>query len=140
MATVDKIVNGQPIELFMARNKKVQAALRAHARNSASRARVLLGQHRHAGHAYITYERANWIDWQVTLHDPSGVDPEGKYPDWWSGAMSIEYGRKEGTKSPFGPMEGLFILHRAVGIGHYVRGGAKFRVPGTRKRGFIKYV
>lgn len=141
MAEIYKHVNGQKLSRFIAGNVRVQAAIRTHAQHSRTRGNRLLSEHVHAGHSYVTAERANALDWLVTLNDPSGPDPAGKYPDWM-GAMSIEYGRWEDTNSPWGPMAGLYILHRAVGKRTATKGRkgskARVKVPGGG-RGFIHY-
>lgn len=70
----------------------------------AERAERLLAAHRHSGRASIEVTRGRTDSW-VSLVDPDG------------GALSIEYGR--GPTSERGPMQGLYILHRMIGM----RGG-----------------
>jgi hypothetical protein len=73
----------------------------------AERAENVLAQHRQSGRARITVTRSRKNDAFVNLEDR---DEDGS-------AISIEYGR--GPDSTSGEMQGIYPLHRAIGM----RGG-----------------
>lgn len=109
MAVVYDYVKGRKLEKLIAQHEETQDALVGLAANVASRAASNLSQHRHDGHARIEVARDEErpdIDWNVVLTDEAGL----------GSAMSMEYGRPEGTTSSWGPMRPLWILHRAAGI------------------------
>lgn len=89
----------------------VQHELDKAAHKAGRKASRLLAQHRHSGDAQILVERGR-VDRYVILSDDRGQ----------RAALSIEYGRdaytvetSSGTRR-VGGMEGLFILHRALGL------------------------
>lgn len=93
-------------------------------------ARGNLEQHRHAGDARIDIARGGRIkhtedvDLLVVLSDERGL----------GAAMSIEFGREEGTTSSWGPMDATNILHEASGLKGRGHGRVKRTVRDKRKR------
>lgn len=88
---------------LVARHQGVKAAVRAKADELAGRARVMLGEHRHAGTSKIVVTRGR-VDAFVSLVDPA--------------AISIEYGRAAYTTAGrrVGAAQGLYVIHRAAGL------------------------
>lgn len=105
MAVVYAYVNGMKITELIARTREAQNGVSAAARRVAAEADVGLAQHHQEGHAAIEIEDAD-IDRLVVLTDERGL----------GAAMSMEYGRDEGTTSSWGPMRPLWILHRAADL------------------------
>lgn len=90
----------------VARMKEVKKAVNDRAKVLGARARTLLASHRDTGSARITVTRGKVDSW-VSLEDPNG------------NALAIEYGRAAGTSSSgrsYGAMQGLYILHRTIGL------------------------
>lgn len=107
MAEVYRFVKGKKLTKLIAQHEDVQAALSDQANKTGARASANLAAHRSAGDAAIEVEQdENGIDWSVVLTDERGL----------GAAMSMEYGRPEGTTSSWGPMKPLWILHRAAGL------------------------
>ena len=94
------------------------------------RAKANLEQHRWDGDARIEVERGGRrlahtrdVDLLVILSDERGL----------GAAMSIEFGREEGTTSSWGPMEATNILHDAAGLSGRGQGREKRRVREARR-------
>lgn len=93
------------------------------------RAKANLEQHRHDGHAQIEVTRGGKapatedVDLLVVLSDERGL----------GAAMSIEFGREEGTTSSWGPMKATNILHEAAGLKGRGEGRVKRRVRESRR-------
>jgi hypothetical protein len=127
MATVDKNVNGMPIQKYMAFNAKVQKALDVHMHGAKARATFELSIHNYDGIAYIDVSRDR-ADRLLHLVDTRSGTP---------GAMTIEFGRKpDPDRYPTGPpegvygaMSGLYILHGAVYARYKHKQGRKGHGP-----------
>lgn len=85
---------------------EVDDAVQGFAVMRAARAAGNLSAHRTDGDAAINVERVNAVEWGVFLDDTRGL----------GAAMSMEYGRKPGTTSTWGPMRPLRILHDAFDL------------------------
>lgn len=99
MASVDKTAPRK-----VARMREVKAEVRARAEILATRARGFLAGHRETGRAKIVVTRGK-VDSFVSLEDPN--------------AFSIEWGREAGTTPTgrrYGAMQGLYIMHRTIGL------------------------
>jgi hypothetical protein len=110
MAEVFRRVGGKKLTKIVALHRTVQSRLDQEAVEGAYRAEAELIQHRQDGHASIDVEEGK-VDRYVVLDDERGL----------KAALSIEYGRKATgfdieTGDEYGGMEGLFILHRAMGL------------------------
>lgn len=97
-------VGRRQLNRILAHNDGVQAALDDEVTARAMAAGRELAAHRHDDHARIEVERGD-VDRFLILSDDRGL----------KAAMSIEYGRKPNSDGN-GGMEGLMILHRAVGL------------------------
>jgi hypothetical protein len=124
MAEVYRQVNGVKIEKFMADNTKVQWALTKTVQTAALRGKSELAQHRDSGDATVFWQKGD-VDRYLVLEDRENGVP---------GAMSIEFGRRNDSKS--GGMYGLYILHRALNIGFRRKAGRVGRT--LPKRGTVK--
>jgi hypothetical protein len=120
MAHIDEVVGGKKIERYLAGRADVQSELRSQALAHALRAEALLGPHRSdrkGGHSSIKVTRGTKrVDWYVELNDEDGDQA----------AWAIEFGRSgyfmagDDDDSPghsVGGTDGLFVLHRAFGLG-----------------------
>lgn len=95
----------QSAHRVVARLPGVRDAVHERAEILAGRARGLLAAHKHTGAAKITTTKGRRTDSFVNLEDPQ--------------AIAIEYGRPAGVSErgrPYPAMEGLYILHRTVGL------------------------
>ncbi|MFE3461369.1 DUF5403 family protein [Nocardiopsis aegyptia] len=91
------------LERTVARMPGVRDAVHEHAQEVGTTASALLAAHRHTGTASVTVTRGR-VDSFVNLDDPN--------------VLTLEYGRAGGVSDSgrrYGPMEGLYILHRAAG-------------------------
>lgn len=104
MASVQRVVEGRPIQEWLAGTNDVQDALSREAAAATARAEGLLAEHHDSGDATIERSHGD-IDEYVILSDERGQ----------SAAMSIEFGRGPDEHGK-GAMQGLFILHKAT---HY---------------------
>jgi len=109
----DGYLSGAKLTEVLAHHSTVSHELQRQARMAGTRASVMLAGHRQDGNARIGVEKGD-LDWYVFLDDERGLQA----------AMTIEYGRKDrpmGTPGygirDKGGMVGLFILHRAWGMG-----------------------
>lgn len=116
MASVYKVVNGKKIQKLIAQTSEVQRGLDEEVLKAHSRAEVLMDRHHQTYRARVTLEEGR-IDRYLVLEN------EGD-PNW--SAYDIEVGhymgkRSKGDKRPW--VEGIWVLHDAVGLPHKERGG-----------------
>lgn len=126
MAEVYEIVEGKPLEDYVAHMPGVQGELRSVAEDGGARARRLLAaraDHR-TGKSHIEVGQQK-LDYHVYLVDADGA------------ALSIEFGRAPAIY-PDGSTdkgsEGLYVLHDALGVPHKAH-AARNRRHRKKKRG-----
>jgi len=113
VAEIYERINGRKLTRHIAGMPGVQYEIGRRTQRMAQHADALLAEHHHDGHAKIETKRGRKrIDRYLILSDTRGL----------GAALSIERGRKEDTKSPWGPMEGLFILARSTGLPKHRKG------------------
>ena len=113
MAEVYLRINGRKLTRHIAGMPGVQYEIGRRTRHMAQHADAILAEHKHDGHSRIEVARGRKrIDRYIILSDTRGL----------GAAMSIERGRKEDTKSPWGPMEGIYPLARATGLPQHRKG------------------
>ncbi|MFC4334085.1 DUF5403 family protein [Salininema proteolyticum] len=105
-----KAIGGKKLEKYIAYLPGVGEAMDSHVFEAKARADAELVEHRFQGHARVFTKKAK-LDRYLVLDDSRGLDA----------AMSIEFGRKESRDPETGEvliteMEGLFILHKAMGL------------------------
>ena len=102
MAEVFKRVGGRKVEKIIAMTDDAQSGLSLEVYKRANKANAVLRAHRDSGVSQIKIENGK-VDRFVVLTDERGL----------GAANAIEYGRPEGTRSSWGPMEGVAPLHTA---------------------------
>lgn len=113
MAEIYERIGGKKLTKLIAGMPGVQYHIGREVQHMAQKADAILAEHRHDGHARIETARGKKrIDRYLILSDRRGL----------GAALSIERGRKEDTKSPWGPMEGIFPLARATGLPRHRKG------------------
>lgn len=116
--------NGMKVTKVIALHKVTQWSLRVHTQEIAQRAKAILRAAPHGeGHSDIETSKGR-IDHYVTLTDERGL----------GAAMSIEYGRGEGTTSSWGPMDPVAPLRWAATL-PVPPAQLKHRKPNDAKRG-----